>query len=315
MYAERERDLMFMKKLKYSLGFTLAELLIVVAIIAVLVGISIPVFSSQLEKSREAKDLANVRAAYAQVMIAAINEDRNIEYNDEPIYQNGIYSIDVELGQKKVDWDIKDDLIVGGISKSNDFGTKWLHIPLDQDTNICTVFYNPNDNSVILDWTSGKTTIPHEYDFEEGLCFDEVNTTGGKRYIVLSDEPYIDDPTYRHTAIQHMFNPDSNNGISFRTANKKEASKYLDIDNYSYFISVDFVNTANKLSIYGQSAYLSTNESYEAALDWGNDDLRFTTKNSSSTKAMIDLSKKDSSGNYVALLPEEIDYIMSLYTK
>lgn len=35
-------------------GFTLSELLIVVAIIAVLVAISIPIFSSQLEKSREA---------------------------------------------------------------------------------------------------------------------------------------------------------------------------------------------------------------------------------------------------------------------
>ena len=34
-------------------GFTLAELLIVVAIIAVLVAIAIPVFTSQLEKSRQ----------------------------------------------------------------------------------------------------------------------------------------------------------------------------------------------------------------------------------------------------------------------
>lgn len=37
-----------MKKNKQ--GFTLAELLIVVAIIAVLVAISIPIFSSQLKK-------------------------------------------------------------------------------------------------------------------------------------------------------------------------------------------------------------------------------------------------------------------------
>ena len=37
-------------------GFTLAELLIVVAIIAVLVAVAIPVFGSQLEKSREAAD-------------------------------------------------------------------------------------------------------------------------------------------------------------------------------------------------------------------------------------------------------------------
>lgn len=49
-------------------GFTLAELLIVVAIIAVLVAVAIPVFTSQLEKSREATDIANVRSAYAEVV-------------------------------------------------------------------------------------------------------------------------------------------------------------------------------------------------------------------------------------------------------
>ena len=46
-------------------GFTLAELLVVVAIIGVLVAISIPIFTSQLEKSREAVDVSNLRAAYA----------------------------------------------------------------------------------------------------------------------------------------------------------------------------------------------------------------------------------------------------------
>ena len=50
---------------KNKKGFTLAELLIVVAIIGVLVAISIPIFSSQLEKSRVATDQANVRSAKA----------------------------------------------------------------------------------------------------------------------------------------------------------------------------------------------------------------------------------------------------------
>ena len=53
---------------KNNKGFTLAELLIVVAIIAVLVAIAIPVFTAQLEKSREATDIANVRSAYAEVV-------------------------------------------------------------------------------------------------------------------------------------------------------------------------------------------------------------------------------------------------------
>ena len=49
-------------KYKNKKGFTLAELLIVVAIIAVLVAVAIPIFSSQLEKARQAVDLQNARA-------------------------------------------------------------------------------------------------------------------------------------------------------------------------------------------------------------------------------------------------------------
>lgn len=54
-------------------GFTLAELLIVVAIIAVLVAIAIPIFTAQLERSREATDAANIRSAYAEVMTNAVS--------------------------------------------------------------------------------------------------------------------------------------------------------------------------------------------------------------------------------------------------
>ena len=43
------------------------EMLIVVAIIAVLVAVAIPTFSSQLHKARVATDWANVRSYYAQL--------------------------------------------------------------------------------------------------------------------------------------------------------------------------------------------------------------------------------------------------------
>ncbi len=45
-------------------GFSLAEVLIVVAVIAVLVGIAIPVFAGQLEKNRDSVTATNLRAAY-----------------------------------------------------------------------------------------------------------------------------------------------------------------------------------------------------------------------------------------------------------
>lgn len=50
-------------------GFTIMEMLIVVAIIAILVAIAIPTFNSALTKSKEAADVANIRAAYAEVMV------------------------------------------------------------------------------------------------------------------------------------------------------------------------------------------------------------------------------------------------------
>lgn len=54
-------------KNKNSKGFTLAELLVVVAIIAILVAISIPVFTSQLHNARVATDWANLRSLYAEL--------------------------------------------------------------------------------------------------------------------------------------------------------------------------------------------------------------------------------------------------------
>ncbi len=56
-------------------GFTLAELLIVVAIIGVLVAISIPIFTTQLEKAREGTDIANLRSAYAAAQVEAMTGD------------------------------------------------------------------------------------------------------------------------------------------------------------------------------------------------------------------------------------------------
>lgn len=63
-----------LKKFTNKKGFTLMEMLIVVGIIAVLVAIAIPTMKNQLEKSREATDAANLRAAYAECAVAMVND-------------------------------------------------------------------------------------------------------------------------------------------------------------------------------------------------------------------------------------------------
>ena len=55
-----------MKMKEDKKGFTLAELLIVVAIIGVLVAISVPIFTAQLKKARIATNQANARSATAR---------------------------------------------------------------------------------------------------------------------------------------------------------------------------------------------------------------------------------------------------------
>ena len=73
---------------KNNKGFTLAELLIVVAIIAVLVAIAIPIFTSQLEKSREATDAANIRDYYAEIAVCLVDGSIDIK-NGESLTISG----------------------------------------------------------------------------------------------------------------------------------------------------------------------------------------------------------------------------------
>ena len=72
-----------MKMKEDKKGFTLAELLIVVAIIGVLVAVSIPIFTAQLSKARIATNQANLRAAKAAAVADyLVNESVNGEGAD-----------------------------------------------------------------------------------------------------------------------------------------------------------------------------------------------------------------------------------------
>ena len=144
LIIQEEQDTEYMTlSTRNSRGFTLAELLITVAIIGVLVAISIPVFASQMEKSREATDLSNVRAAYAEVMAEAITE--NMEYQKKM----------VPLKQKQDDWQSADSVTIGGITHAKGEGDTdhWRGTPGAGGT--CTVSFDPK-KGILFDWTGGS---------------------------------------------------------------------------------------------------------------------------------------------------------------
>ena len=78
-----------MKRLKSKKGFTMAELLIVVAIIAVLVAISIPIFTSRLEAAREATDAANIRDYYTEISVALLDDTLNTQSGNDTMTLTG----------------------------------------------------------------------------------------------------------------------------------------------------------------------------------------------------------------------------------
>ncbi len=95
MWNKCEEFLNISKKANYNIhrelymrkksGFTLVELLVVVAVIGVLVGILIPIFSSRLEKAKRSVDINNARTMRSALASAINNGELQILTDDTTI--------------------------------------------------------------------------------------------------------------------------------------------------------------------------------------------------------------------------------------
>lgn len=147
------------KKMKNkNRGFTIIELLIVVAIISILASIGIPVFSNSLEKSRESVDIANVRAAYADVMTSANLGEAVVKI--------------VHLNQKKDGWQSMDPVKIGGIIHYKNQGDtdNWKGNPVAGG--ICEVSYNESCGAVFT-WSSKTDSSVPKYPFATGITAEQ----------------------------------------------------------------------------------------------------------------------------------------------
>ena len=125
--------------------------MIVVAIIAVLVAISIPIFNSQLEKAREATDAANIRSIYAQLSADVLTEHETTDsvdgaatYSVTKNTNTGVYTgtATYVMTQKTDGTQSGDNIIIGGVTINS----------ADFKTGTCTITVNGDGTAPTIAW-------------------------------------------------------------------------------------------------------------------------------------------------------------------
>ena len=148
----QERRFNMMKKMNKK-GFTLAELLIVVAIIAILVAVSVPIFTAQLEKAREATDLANMRAAKGAAVTAILAEDTSDEVY-KALASNGTVYYDADKGVLKTTAPEK-KYGKGTDTTGNKDNTEMGYDPGKDYTNqVVTISYDSKNDKLTIGWSN-----------------------------------------------------------------------------------------------------------------------------------------------------------------
>ena len=137
-----------MNKIKSSKGFTLMEMLIVVAIIAVKVAIAIPTFTTSLNKARVAADAANIRSGYASVMADILTnhlEDKGNGTTPTKVVYNlkkdgtvvagteGTYAGDFKTQGKATDTNKKQDIAGQMLNWGSGKGVQYIYTPSADD--------------------------------------------------------------------------------------------------------------------------------------------------------------------------------------
>lgn len=145
-------------------GFTLVELIVVLVILAILAAFMIPALIQYIERSLEASDLIEVRAAYVDVLTAVTEQDS----------EN--MSKTVKLKQKQDDWQSRDPITIAGVTHYKEQGdtANWKGIPTAGGK--CEVYYDSAAAVIVFDW-KGKSTADSTIKWDEKL-HDILDRTG-----------------------------------------------------------------------------------------------------------------------------------------
>lgn len=140
-------------KMKKQGGFTLIEMLIVVAIIAILIAVSIPLVSNSMEKTQKATDAANERAAKAEITLMYLT--------DTGFTTKKVYAYDA------IDGKLKTTVPTEKYGQCTNHKTKFLNVMMDENG---TVY-------MLWDTTLKTNSDDLTNNNNAGLCSKELSNT------------------------------------------------------------------------------------------------------------------------------------------
>lgn len=209
-------------------GFTLVELIVVLVILAILAAFMIPALIQYIERSLEASDLIEVRAAYIDVLTAVTEQDS----------EN--MSKTVRLKQKQDDWQSRDPITIAGVTHYKEQGdtANWKGIPAAGGE--CEVYYDSAAAVIVFDW-KGKSTAGSTINWDENL-HDILDRAGILKTLKNNQNFEIDSKCPNSTMVPKVVEQMGNDSLLKNGTWAFLGSSTNKSDRYLFWTSVD-VNT------------------------------------------------------------------------
>lgn len=150
------------EKIRNKKGFTLVEMLIVVAIIAILIAVSIPLVGNSLERARHSTDAANERAAKAEILLQYMAAKEDVKIYADGSATTALTGTDAVLatdGTTAYYYDAANGRLCKANTGINPYGQHKSTAGGDHTTNGILQLTISAEGTVTMSWGASGTTL------------------------------------------------------------------------------------------------------------------------------------------------------------